>query len=1089
MNTSVGCTDDPRVRLDVLLQTDHRPGIDFVEVRTRLLERDVEERSETTDVRTVSSFLAPRDTTRFEGLPPAVAREVVVELVRGDGSVLQSGQTTARSQRTNQVLITVCLQCRCPEGDPSCQVCPPGQRCDCGQELCVPDTCAEGDDSCAPGCRSDEECRASELECVDAVCREGACLRAPVDALCRAFEVCDIDDGCVPDPRIECTVADDCPPPRGDCAERVCEGGRCGEALVPEACGPSELCVDGRCAAMCTDDEDCVAADACSTARCTDGTCASVDACGALGCDPELGCVPRAVRVDVEDGTSAEGGATSSVLVRLTARPTEPVRVLVFASDRSEARPEGATLTELVFDADTWRTPQRVTFVGEDDEVVDGDRAYEAVALASSVEATWEGLRASASGLENLDDEVAATGVLEVRLGIDVGCARTATEVWCWGDNRDGLLGVDPSVLSGSEVPRRIDLGGRARTKLSLSARHACVIDSTGELLCWGSSSEGQLGNGTTTSRSSPGLVTGIPPVADVSAGDARTCAITVDERLFCWGGSTFEPLGDGTSGPFPTPREIRAVPAGSTLARGEPFIPAGFVLPPGAAPLGWGTNGSGQLATGSFATESVPTATRFPPATEMVSSGSVACALLATDRRMVCAGNGSQFGTGAPIFALSPVSTTETTFRSVSIVAGVAEDGLLWRWGLDWYARNGLPIASRPSRDPSAPTGLATTTSDGFRVCVSNDGGRAWCDGYFPTNERGAPREALGPVTQIWSGFDDVLARPTDPTLPLVGVDDVPSSALTVDTSGPAPSSDDGQHTCYVTSTNELWCLGDDNDGQLGRGSRSATPQPPARVPLEGRILHVTVGQRRVGSAGAFSCASSETRTWWWGRMTFDGLDPMGMPTAIEEQTTSPVVLTELDGRRVVDLEAGGGHVCAVVDTGALYCWGRGDSGQLGVPVGSGFGPHLVPLTDVVDVDLGDTHTCALTADGDVHCFGANRNQEFERITVLSSVEPVRIALPAAAEEVVVGVHAACARLVGGEVWCWGGGAPGAAQLGDSEQYVPRRVPALAGAQSLASTAQMTDARFCGRFADGALRCVGGPADRLAPWTPMPAP
>jgi len=198
----VGCADDPRVRLDVLLQTDHRPGIDFVEVRTTLLERDVEERSETTDVRTVSSFLAPRDATRFEGLPPAVAREVVVELLRGDGSVLESGQTTARSQRTNQVLITVCLQCRCPEGDPSCQVCPPGQRCDCGQELCVPDTCAEDDDSCAPGCRSDEECRASELECVDAVCREGACLRAPVDALCATSEVCDVSDGtCIPDPR------------------------------------------------------------------------------------------------------------------------------------------------------------------------------------------------------------------------------------------------------------------------------------------------------------------------------------------------------------------------------------------------------------------------------------------------------------------------------------------------------------------------------------------------------------------------------------------------------------------------------------------------------------------------------------------------------------------------------------------------------------------------------------------------------------------------------------------------------------------------------------------------------------------------
>jgi hypothetical protein len=467
----LGCAEEPAVRLDVLLLTDYRPGIDFVEVRSELLE-------ETSSARAVSdeeSFLRPSDVTRLEGLAPAQRRRLRVELVRRDGSVLQRSRTVSFShQRDRQQLTRVCAACEE-------FACPLGQTCECGLEpACVPDECAA--EACGPptSCETDAECRESGPSCVDEVCREGACLRAPNDALCRAFEVCDIDDGCVPDPRIECIVADDCPAPRGDCAERVCAGGRCTETLVPGACGPSELCVEGSCVAMCAADEDCVPTDACSTARCTDGTCESVDACGALGCDPELGCVPRAVRVDVEDGTSAEGGATSSVLVSLTARPTGPVRVLVFASDRSEARPEGATLTELVFDADTWRTPQRVTFVGEDDDVVDGNRAYEAVALASSVEAAWEGLRASASGLVNLDDEVAATGVLEVRLGIDVGCARTATEVWCWGNNRDGLLGVDPTVLNESEVPRRIDLGGRAPTKLSLSARHACVIDSTG---------------------------------------------------------------------------------------------------------------------------------------------------------------------------------------------------------------------------------------------------------------------------------------------------------------------------------------------------------------------------------------------------------------------------------------------------------------------------------------------------------------------------------------------------------------------------------------------------------------------------------
>jgi hypothetical protein len=497
-----------------------------------------------------------------------------------------------------------------------------------------------------------------------------------------------------------------------------------------------------------------------------------------------------------------------------------------------------------------------------------------------------------------------------------------------------------------------------------------------------------------------------------------------------------------------------------------------GFVLRPGAAPLGWGLNGNGQLGGGVFGSVLTPTATLFPPVSELVSGTTHTCSLRDTDRRMVCAGDGNQYGTRR--IELTPVLVDGPPFRALSLVAGVDDSGGLWRWGLNWYGVSGSPIGSPPALDPSAPANLTALTSDGARLCALDATSRVRCDASFPSRELGAPREALGPVTQIWSGSDDVLARPADPTLPVVGVDDVPSTVLTVSTSG--------SHTCYADTSGALWCMGEDDEGQLGQGSTSAS-RPATRVLLDEPVQYVSVGESWLGAGlvgeVGFSSASSETRTWWWGEMDGAGL-----------RRTTPTVLAALEGRRVVDLEAGGAHACAVVDGGDLHCWGRNHRGQLGAAEEAGFGPHLVPLPDVVDVDLGHTHTCALTSNGQVYCFGDNQGFQFAPVDVAWSVTPLRINLPAQADRLVVGYQAACARLVGGEVWCWGDGGYGTNATATVEDiYTPRRIAELTGAEALAASAQSEGTGFCGRFADGALRCIDRGAARTEPWMLMPSP
>lgn len=128
----------------------------------------------------------------------------------------------------------------------------------------------------------------------------------------------------------------------------------------------------------------------------------------------------------------------------------------------------------------------------------------------------------------------------------------TNNKVKCWGQGGVGQLGDGTSTQRESPTPIA-DPGGYDYTDISAGFWISCGVTTTNLVQCWGDNQQGQLGNGTTVSRATPGPVNDPLGVgySRVSTGYNYACAITTTNKLYCWGENVYTFLGLNTPASF----------------------------------------------------------------------------------------------------------------------------------------------------------------------------------------------------------------------------------------------------------------------------------------------------------------------------------------------------------------------------------------------------------------------------------------------------------------------------------------------------------------------------------------------------------
>jgi len=271
--------------------------------------------------------------------------------------------------------------------------------------------------------------------------------------------------------------------------------------------------------------------------------------------------------------------------------------------------------------------------------------------------------------------------------GSDIGAFElNPTSEFGWGLNTLGQVG-DGTTTSRS-LPTAMAGGFTDIISIEGGSSHALGLRSNGTLVAWGNNDRGQLGDGmTTTNRSFPAAVTGLTNVVAVAGGANHSLAVLTDGTVMAWGSNINGQLGN--QGPFnPTPAAVNGITNAVAVAA---VANTSYALLADGSVVAWGRNSSGQLGDGTTTPRSTPgQVSGLTSGVVSIEGGGNSCYAVLSDGSVRAWGNNSsgQLGDGTTTNGLTPVTPLNLTSGVVQIAGGffhaaaLKADGTLLTWG-----------------------------------------------------------------------------------------------------------------------------------------------------------------------------------------------------------------------------------------------------------------------------------------------------------------------------------------------------------------------------------------------------------------------
>ncbi len=305
--------------------------------------------------------------------------------------------------------------------------------------------------------------------------------------------------------------------------------------------------------------------------------------------------------------------------------------------------------------------------------------------------------------------------------------------VLAWGRDSDGQLGDGLSTINRA-TPVTVSTA-TILVAVSAGANHSLALKSDGTMLAWGKDSDGQLGDGgTSTKQATPVAVLNATGIVAISAGGSHSLALRSDGTMLSWGSDVAGQLGDGGT------TTNQTTPVAVSNATGIVAISAGanhsLALKANGDVLAWGSDGFEQLGNVEITTnQSTPVAVSNATSVVAISAGSIHSLVLKSDGTLLSWGNdgSGQLGDGG-------TNTSQTTpvavFNATGIVAisaganhslALKDNGTMLAWGSDIGGQLGNDVTKVNKSIPvvvSSATGIVSISAGGnHSLALKSDG------------------------------------------------------------------------------------------------------------------------------------------------------------------------------------------------------------------------------------------------------------------------------------------------------------------------------------------------------------------------------